>query len=211
MRIIIIAFLALTISTVNGQGTTHEVEPVGIYKEIDTKNDIAAFKLLNDASKVDINKRLKVIEDNANIYTPAVLYNLSYRLIMLQKFDDAAFWFYVAQLRARYDVNRCADKTANASEYNQAYGPAVNTYALKDLDNLESIVKKVVAFVRANDEKYDQRWINLSGMDAMNASLGGKVNKDLSVDKSLWPSIKAKTIDTYYSDFNEMLASQRKK
>ncbi len=110
----------------------------------------------------------------------------------------------MAQLRARYDVNRCTDKTANSNAYNVNFGPIINDYAFHHLDSLKIVVQRVANFVRENEELYDQRWINLTGMDAMTASLSDKpVNKQLSIEKKLWPVIKKKTIDDYYNDFKE--------
>jgi hypothetical protein len=172
-----IAFLFLLIPTFHAhaqQIVNHEVEPVGVYTEINMKSDTKICMQLLDSTNRNRLTLIDSVEDNPNVYTPPVLYVLSAALFLIKKFDDAAFWFYVAQLRARYDVNRCADRTANATQYNQTFGPSINQYALQNLDNLELIVKKVVEFVRVNDEKYDQRWINLSGMDAMIAGLGGK-------------------------------------
>ncbi|MEO6851804.1 MAG: hypothetical protein ABI203_00585, partial [Mucilaginibacter sp.] len=182
--------------------TNHLVEPKGVYKEINLSNDIRVIQLLGDT--VSNSSLIDSVERNANNYTPPVLYVLSNILFSQKKYNDACYWFYIAQLRARYDVNRCTDKTATPFVYTQTFGPIINEYAFKHLDNLKIIIQKVVDFVRTNEEKYDQRWINLTGMEAMTASLSDKaVNKKLSLDKSQWPAIKKKTIDDYYNDFKE--------
>src|ERR1700761_6610805 len=85
------------------------------------------------------------------------------------------FWFSLAQLRARYDINRCADKTVTASGYNVSIGYPINQYAMEHVDSLKKVVERVVAFERANNELYDQRWINLesaseSGNDDNNSN-----------------------------------------
>jgi hypothetical protein len=191
----------------------HEVESKGVYKEINLSNDIRVIKLLLDTNfNTPRENLIDSVELRANYYTPPVLYALSNILFFLKRSNEATYWFYVAQLRARYDVNRCADKTANAEEYNQNFGPVINNYALTHLDTLEKIIPRVVEFVRSNEERYDQRWINLTGMDAMSAGLDDKpIYKKLSLDKSKWPAIKTKTIDDYYSGFKEALAGFRKK
>ena len=53
-------------------------------------------------------------------------------------------------------------------------GNEINKYAFQNLDTLKQIVTKVVMFEQTNDEHYDQRWINLSGMDAMISGLADK-------------------------------------
>ena len=205
----------LFISTISfAQSVTNiEVAPKGVYKNINFSNDSRVAKLLLDTNISDSKVALiDSIEHNANNYTPPVLYVLSRVLFSEKKYNDAAYWFYIAQLRARYDTNRCTDKTASPDRYNEIFGPDINKYAFTHLDTLEIIIQKVVTFVRSNEEQYDQRWINLEGLDAMSVSLGNKPSsKKINVDKSLWPAIKKKTIDSYYNDFVEYLATYRKK
>ncbi|WP_426670492.1 ankyrin repeat domain-containing protein [Mucilaginibacter sp. McL0603] len=204
MRLILIfPLLFFCLTTLAQNVTNHPVEPKGVYKEISLSNDIRVIQLLADTN-VNHSKSALIdsVERDANRYTPPVLYILSNVLFSQKKYNEACYWFYLAQLRARYDVNRCTDKTANADAYNMNFGPFINDYAFHHLDSLKIIVQKVVDFVRVNDELYDQRWINLTGMDAMTASLSDKsVSKKLSIDKSQWPAIKKKTIDDYCNDF----------
>jgi hypothetical protein len=195
MRSILLSFLFLFGLTTFAQNVTnHQVKPKGVYKEINLSNDIRVINVLLDTNLTHPRSALiDSIERDANKYTPPVLYALSNILFVQKKYDEACFWFYVAQLRARYDVNRCADKTADASAYNQSFGPIINEYASKHLDTLKMIIPKVVDFVRSNEEQYDQRWINLSGMGAMTESLGGKsANKELSIARGQWPAIRKK-------------------
>ncbi|HZX59327.1 MAG TPA: ankyrin repeat domain-containing protein [Mucilaginibacter sp.] len=206
MRSILFSFLLLISVTAVAQNVTnHQVEPKGVYKEINLSNDIRVISLLLDTNLTHSRSALiDSVEKDANKYTPPVLYALSNILFVQKRYNEGCYWFYIAQLRARYDVNRCADKTANASAYNQSFGPVINEYAFKHVDSLKVIMPKVVDFVKTNEELYDQRWINLSGMGAMTESLGGKpTNKELSIARDQWPAIKKKTIDTYYSDFKD--------
>jgi len=213
--VLLILILTLICFDIFAQNVTnHEVEPTGVYKQVATnlQGDINIAMALLDSTTTDKSKLIDSVEDHANNFIPPVLYILSGVLYNYHKFNEAAFWFYVAQLRARYDVNRCTDKTASAATYNMNYGPSINDYALKHLDTLEKIVARVVSFVRMNDELYDQRWINLNGMQAVTEGLGGdKSGQPLSVDRKKWPAIKQQTVDSYFSDFEEMLASYRKK
>ena len=204
MRLILLSlFLFIGLSTLAQNITNNELEPKGVYREINLSNDIKIIQQLLDTSSSNP-ALIASVEKDANNYTPPVLYVLSNILFTQKKFNEACFWFYVAQLRARYDVNRCTDRTANANAYNQNFGPNINEYAFKHRDSLKVIVQNVVDFVRLNDESYDQRWINLTGMDAMKASLSDKpADKKLSIDKSKWPAIKKKTLDDYYEDFKE--------
>ena len=208
MRLILLSlFLFVALSAFAQKANNIEIEPKGVYSEINLSNDVKVIQKLFDTTFHSSNSALiDSIKQDANKFTPPVLYILSNVLFGQKKYNEACFWFYVAQLRARYDVNRCADKTANASSYNENFGPVINTYAFQHMDSLKMIVQKAVNYVRTNEELYDQRWINLTGMDAMTASMSDKpADKKLSIDKSKWPSIKKKTIDDYYSDFEEAL------
>ncbi len=208
MRPILFLSLLLIGSTAFAQnGTKHQVKPKGVYADINLSNDIRVINILLDTNLSHPRSALiDSVEKDANHYTPPVLYALSNILFVQKRYNEGCFWFYVAQLRARYDVNRCADKTANASAYNQSFGPIINEYAFKHKDTLKKIFPKVVDFVRNNEELYDQRWINLSGMGAMITSLGDKsANKELSISRDQWPAIKKKTIDSYDSDFKDVL------
>ena len=85
---------------------------------------------------------------------------------------------------------------------------SINQYAFEHLDTLEKVVPQVVAYVTANDELYDQRWINV--LTAHDKVKDEDIDK-LSVDKSLWPGIKKETIDSYYADFKEVVNKARQK
>ena len=212
-KTIVILLIILPVLIAKAQTVTnHTVEPKGVYREIDTKNDTRLMSLLLGPKNSDQSKLIGSIIQSPNTYDPPVLYALSKALFTSGKYNDAIFWFYLAQLRARYDVNRCADKTASAAQYNQTFGPDINQYAFAHLSDLEKAISRVIAFERSNEEKYDQRWINLTGMDAMNASLADKAgNKTLSKPKTEWPAIKKKTVDDYESDFKEAMSSLKKK
>lgn len=212
-KTIVILLIILPAFIIKAQNVTnHTVEPKGVYREIDTKNDTKLMSLLLGPKNSGQSKLVGSIIQTPNTYDPPVLYALSKALFTSGKYNDAIFWFYLAQLRARYDANRCADKTASAAQYNQTFGPDINQYAFAHLDDLEKIIPKVIAFERSNEEKYDQRWINLTGMDAMNSGLTNKAeNKALSKPKSEWPAIKKKTIDDYESGFKEAMISMKKK
>ncbi len=209
--LLFIVFLGfLTIS--NAQTKTVEVKSKGVYKEIDVERHNEAFRILDGENKVQIEKTIESILKNPNYYNPSVIYALSRQLFNQGKKDEAAYWFYVAQLRARYDANLCMDKSAKqgVSLLNQQYGPDINIYAFKDINKLEKIVTKVVEFVRTNEENYDHRWINLLGMDAMIGSMEESTEKkELSQPKDKWAEIKKKTVDDYYNGFMEFVKSKK--
>ena len=80
-----------------------------------------------------------------------------------------------------------------------------------NINFLETTVKKVVDFAKANNENYDHRWLNLHGMDAVLASMDEKSEKkELSKPKKDCEKIKQKTIDDYFNGFTEYLKSLKK-
>ncbi|TFF33420.1 hypothetical protein [Mucilaginibacter psychrotolerans] len=209
----IILYVCFT-TVLKAQVNDHIVEPTGVYKEIKVEGDNNLVLELTNAKKSKRAKLIALIIAEPNKHNPVVLYALSAVLFKLDRKDEAFFWFYVAQLRTRYDFNRCTDKSTSGpvAQVNATFGPEINTYAFKNLDTLENIIGRVVAFVKDNNEEYDQRWLNLSGMDAFtNASTAKGKEKPLSLPESEWPAIKTKTIDSYYSDFKEALAGMRAK
>ena len=191
-----------------------ELAPKGIYAEIDVE---ISNGLVNFLSRGEGEVKMKAAEEvlkNPNNYNPTVLFALSEVLFNADKKNEACFWFYVAQLRGRYDVNRCMDKTAASGldVLNESYGKIINLYSFKDIRKLKETVSQVVHYVRTNEEKYDPRWMNLHGMEAIHASLTKEgdtkgIQKELSQPRANWKAIKEKTIDDYYADFQEFLKS----
>jgi hypothetical protein len=196
-----------------GQAQTKEIKSKGAYKEIDVAKDNSAIEILSSKKRKQKQETVDAVLSNPHSYNPPVLYALSKELFQQGKKDDASFWFYVAQLRARYDANLCLDNSAKqaVAVLNNAYGPEINKYAFQDMDKLRKMVEKVVEFVRLNEETYDHRWINLHGMGAVMAGLGDeKKGTELSRPKDQWEAIKKKTVDDYYNGFIEYANSQKK-
>jgi hypothetical protein len=122
-------------------------------KKIDVTRHNESVALLNDKNNAIKQQTLDQILNNPNFYNPPVLYAVSRKLFIQEKKDEAMYWFYIAQLRARCDSNLCLDDSAKqaVSILNNYYGPDINKYAFQDLNKLEKIVVKVVDFVRTND------------------------------------------------------------
>jgi hypothetical protein len=209
--ILLITIHLLSIATSKAQ--ENKIEPKGIYKEIVVEKSNKIVEILkgeNISSKTQI---VDSIIKKPNDYNPTVLYALSKELYDNNKKDEATYWFYLAQLRARYDANLCLDNSAKqaVSILNNEYGPNINKYAFQNINFLEKTVKKVIDFAKNNDENYDHRWLNLHGMDAVLASMDEKAEKkELSKPKKEWKKIKQKTIEDYSNGFTEYLKSLKK-
>lgn len=210
-KIILLLTIAFGLTALSN-AQTKEIKPKGNFKEIDVTRHNEAIEILNGKNKNLKKQTVNSILKKPNFYNPPVIYALSRELYSQDKKDDATYWFYVAQLRARYDSNLCMDNSAKqaVSILNNGYGPDINKYAFQDIDKLEKIVTRVVDFVRTNEENYDHRWINLHGMDAVLAGMGDNAEKkELSQPKEKWTEIKKKTIDDYYNGFIKYVKSKK--
>jgi hypothetical protein len=212
-KIIFLLTIAFGLTTLsNAQTITKEIKLKGVFKEIDVARHNEAIDILNGKDKKLKMQTVDSILKNPNFYNPPVIYTLSRELFNQDKKDDATYWFYVAQLRARYDANLCMDNSAKqaVSVLNGENGPDINKYAFQDIDKLQKTVTKVVDFVRTNEENYDHRWINLHGMDAILAGMDDNSEmKELSQPKDKWNEIKKKSIDDYYNGFIEYVKSKK--
>jgi hypothetical protein len=213
MKKIILLIIIQLLSITTSKAQENKIEPKGIYKEIDVEKSNKIVEILKSEN---INSKIQIVDSiikKPNDYNPTVLYALSKELYDNNKKDEATYWFYLAQLRARYDANLCLDNSAKqaVSILNNEYGPNINKYAFQNIDFLEKTVKKVVDFAKNNDENYDHRWLNLHGMDAVLASMDEKAEKkELSKPKKEWKKIKQKTIEDYFNGFTEYLKSVKK-
>ena len=186
---------------VNAQ-KTEIISATGVFKEIDVEKQNKAISVLTTGDEEMKSVMRDIFFQDQNKWNPPVVYALSKILFEQGYKDDAAMWFYIGQLRARIDANICQDETAREAVaiLNDKFGTTINMYALQDVKKLEKIVKDAVEFVREYEPTYDQRWINLHGMWAINGIPKGK---DLSYPKKEWATIKKKTIDDYYADFEK--------
>lgn len=175
------------------------VQPQGEFASIETQSTAEAISRLQRGDS----KMLATVQQNPGDYAPPALYELSNELFKRGRKDEAAYWFYLGQLRARSDANKALDPSAAAGVdvLNETYGYPINQHALQDLPKL----KKTVAQVLADDAKlprnYDPRWIALHGMDAF---LESKVRFQ---PRSAWAATNAKTRRDYQQGFEEALST----
>src|SRR5215831_8856005 len=126
------AVLALLLAVNSPQASAADVavKPVGEYAQIDTRLTIEAIEHLGKGSANEKEEAIRQIKAGPDKYAPPAFYALSYVLLQRGDKDDAAFWFYAGQLRARFDANRCADVSAReaVAVLNQQFGPPINEY-----------------------------------------------------------------------------------
>ncbi len=189
------------------------LQPQGEFAQIDTRLANETIEVLAKGSAEEQQRTIQRIKDNPENFAPPVFYVLSNALFQRGEKDDAAFWFYAGQLRARFDANRCADATARqaVSELNRHFGPAINQYALEDVPKLEALIARVVEWDRRTPHRYDHRWINLHGMRATMSGLGGTpgASTALSAPDEEWEKIAEKTRTDYLNRFRQALAQKK--
>ena len=173
------------------------VSPEGEFAEIDVKTQNKAFQKLSKGKSSYIDKVLK----NPQKYNPTVLYALSSALFKKGKEEEAMFWFYAGQLRARSDANKSLDKSAGqgVDVLNQKFGTPINQYAFTNISNLEKTIEKVVAWDKETSREYDPRWIALHGMDAF-------LEKVVAFEpEEKWTSIDNITREEYLNGFKKTI------
>src|SRR5688572_5798969 len=91
---------------------TRAVTPTGSFAQIDASVANEAIRSLSTGSQKEKETTINAVRATPENYAPPVFYALSSVLFDMGEKDDATFWFYVGQLRARFDANRCADSSA---------------------------------------------------------------------------------------------------
>lgn len=206
--------LALTVFSTylpTAQADEIVVKATGVYKDIANANELSRLALAGLKSPYKENrwKAIATVEKEPDKYTPPVFYYMSKVLFDDGDKDKAAFWFYAGQLRGRYDANRCADQSARAaiSVLNQNFGKPINQYMFAHIDQLQTLIPKVMKWDDATGHNYDCRWINLHGMGAM---IGEDEEGRLTLPESQWGTILSDTRSDYLKGFNEAIAEFKK-
>ncbi len=173
------------------------VQPRGHFAQIDTRLANETIEVLEKGNAEEQQRTIEQIKDHPQNFAPPVFYVLSNVLFERGEKDDATFWFYAGQLRARFDATRCGDATARQAvrELNRSFGPAINQYALQDVTTLEALIGRVVEWDRRTPHRYDHRWSNLLGLEAVWSGLSGASDAStvLSAPEEDWEKIAEKT------------------
>jgi hypothetical protein len=190
--------------------------PKGEYAEIDVapiNKAMQAFKTGTDRQKQMMARQIIAAPEK---YAPVAFFALSESLFKDGKKDDALFWFYAGDLRARFDAARCADETARQGVdlLQVQYAPMINQYVAQDFAKVEAVLAKVVEWDRKTPHEYDHRWINLHGMGAVMASMNlpaaSQQSAPLSLPQDQWESIAEKTRTEYLAGFHAAVDQIRK-
>lgn len=192
--------------------------PHGVYAHIDTRQTQEMLQTLTQGTAVQQQAALDRVRAAPERFQPPVLYAMSQVLFKAKLYHEAAFWFYAGQLRARFDVNRSTDPTTRQAvdALNQTYGAPINRYLFQDLDRALDLIANVVAWDRKTPYDYDPHWINLHGMQAVQAardpqSAGARTAASLSQPPSEWAAIAERTRAKYLKSFQDAITGMQGK
>ena len=79
-------------------------------KDVEKSNKM--LELLGNKNKKKKQAAIDSVLANPNSFNPTVTYLLSNIVLEQDKKNEAMFWFYLSQVRARVDANICKDNTA---------------------------------------------------------------------------------------------------
>ncbi|OIN04799.1 hypothetical protein [Oceanisphaera psychrotolerans] len=181
--------------------TAQEVTPKGEFAQIDVSRSQQAMDAITSGKGDTINEILK----SPNDYAPPVLYLMSAIMFDNDYQDQATFWYYAAQLRARSDANKSGDKTAHGAvnQLNQRFGARIAPASLSNPDRLQSIVSQVLEWDSEQTRNYDARWIALQSKDVVTET---KVN---FMPREKWQEIDAMTRNQFRQGLDKALTRLR--
>lgn len=186
----------------SAQQTAQRPVPKGEFTQIDVKRSQAVMDQIAEGNTESINTVLQ----QPNDYAPPVLYLVSAIMFDNDYQDQAVFWFYTAQLRARSDANKAEDKTTHdaINQLNQQFGRRIIPYATSNPDRLAAIVNQSLEWDSKQSRNYDPRWIALTGKDMLTET------KVSFAPKDKWTEIDALTRSQYRQGLERALAEMRK-
>lgn len=174
-----------------------KVTPKGEFAQIDVTKSQQAMDAIISGKGDTINEILK----QPNDYAPPALYLISAIMFDNDYKDQATFWFYAAQLRARSDANKSGDNTAHGavSLLNQRFGANITPYSMSDPKRLQAIVSQALEWDSKQSRNYDARWIALQGKDVLSET---KIN---FAPREKWQEIDALTRNQFRQGLEQAL------
>ncbi|MEM1381738.1 MAG: hypothetical protein AAGH41_14040 [Pseudomonadota bacterium] len=124
--------------------------------------------LLSD-NEARVNQARLLIESAPQDYPPYLYAALSDALARAGAREEAQFWYYTSELRARYDANRCNLSTSaerHVRVLTEVYGKGFALDAIERPKAVAETLASVIAFDAGTDNRYDPRWIYYLPVDA---------------------------------------------
>lgn len=133
-----------------------------------------AQRVLNEGTTEEKDTIIQQILANPQKYNPVAFSALAQALSKRAKYDEAAFWSLVADLRMNYDRRACKGKPDLMAELSVQASPTlmVHTQQIK-----EAVWPKVLEWDRKTSYDYDHRWLGKSG-ECLNTARLKKLEED---------------------------------
>lgn len=100
----------------------------------------------------------EILHEPGNLDRPDTLFAVALSLFQNGRKDDAVFWFYAAQLRARYQA--VFDKEGGGlllSGMLMTIGTPINNYAFQDVSKFDETLDRVIEWDRTAPNRYRER------------------------------------------------------
>ena len=209
--VLFFCFLFGGLSLAYGQNMNDSSYP----EKVSFKEQLEILKVLKGEDEAAKQQALQQISENPDAFIPPVLHRYSGALFDEGKNSKGWFWHFVAELRGRIDANLSSYEKAMRfvsfiTNMNAAIIKPENKF--ERLEQLEETVKKVIDYVRETPVSYQRNWLVLLKFKAEPA--GGQeadMKINLMKPESKWDEIKQKTIDKYYSEFQDAVKPGPKK
>ncbi|MBM7456956.1 hypothetical protein HNR62_002858 [Oceanisphaera litoralis] len=185
----------------SGSQAPQAITPKGEFAQIDVSRSQQAMDAITSGQGDTINEILQ----SPNDYAPPVLYLMSAVMFDNDYQDQATFWYYAAQLRARSDANKSGDDTAHnaVNQLNQRFGVRIAPYSTSNPERLQGIVSQVLEWDSEQSRNYDPRWIALQGKDVVS-----ETRIDFA-PSNRWQEIDALTRSQFRQGLEQALARLR--
>lgn len=210
-QLLIILFSCLVLKSSFAQ--TEEYRALNVYGEIDVERHNKAINIFKSQDKNLRLTTLNEISGNYGNYNPPALYAAAREAYSAERKYQAAFLYYLAQLRARVDAYLCLDNSVFkiVTSLNNVYGPEINRFSFEHTDSLQAIITRVIQIVKADDAGYDHRWIALHGNDYVSNGDDPKItNSQIIEPKEKWQQLKQEAVQDYYDGFMTYLNKKKR-
>lgn len=196
-------------NTLNGPATSRTqviyFKPIGEYATVKTSDDIRIIRFLMRGTTEAKAAAVRKVLSAPGRFSPPVLFAVSAALMQQNRQDEGFFFYLAADLRAKYDAERCADDSARSgiSSLSATFAPV--QYFRNNASKLYPVLQKVIEWDTNTPYDYDNRWINMHGLKAF----AEKGNLDpLSFPKSEWPLIQERTRKSFLQTYKKIAAVQ---
>ncbi len=117
-------------------------------------------QLLSSSDDAAVNGALKEIADKPELAPPRALFYASAALAKQQRMEDAALYYYAAQLRARFDSQRFPDTSADSPHQSLGrlalqLGQDISAWTMKDATRLSTVMNAVREWDQRTAYAYD--------------------------------------------------------